>query len=309
MHMMTTKLHETLMRALVAEGHGGRATLLAETLAHALAVRMTAAAERGSSLELIEWLERTSELYGAHAGILRMITSSCGIAREVFRRSRPAARLENLILVEEAIGAILRRRAAVGTDAEAYRLDEIESVLDAFIAKLDDKDPLSAEHSRAVSLWCRRIARNLGLDGDECTHAARSGLLHDVGKVSTPEEILLAPRALDAKEWDIMREHPAAGAAMVEVIPALRPFAPAVRSHHERLDGKGYPEGLFAHELPLTVRIVSVADSFNAMIARRPYRLPMSPVRALEELCRHRGTQFDPDVVSSMITVVEKSAA
>jgi HD-GYP domain-containing protein (c-di-GMP phosphodiesterase class II) len=101
-----------------------------------------------------------------------------------------------------------------------------------------------------------------------------------------------------------MRAHAAAGEAIVRRVPELRPFMPAVRSHHERLDGRGYPDGLRAGQIPLMARIVAVADCFNAMIGRRPYRLPMSPARAMEELVRSRGTQLDPEIVDAMVDVV-----
>jgi HD-GYP domain-containing protein (c-di-GMP phosphodiesterase class II) len=101
-----------------------------------------------------------------------------------------------------------------------------------------------------------------------------------------------------------MREHAAAGAAIVEGVPLLSDLTPAVRAHHERVDGRGYPDGLEESRIPLAVRIVSVADSFNAMIGNRPYRPPLAPTIALEQLRLHSGTQFDPNVVHAMIEVV-----
>ncbi len=102
-----------------------------------------------------------------------------------------------------------------------------------------------------------------------------------------------------------MRDHASAGAAMVREVERLWPFIPMVRSHHERLDGKGYPDRLSAEDISLDVRIVTVADCFNAMIGRRLYRAPLSPAVALDQLMKHRGTQFDPLVVDAMIDVVE----
>ncbi|HYZ17249.1 MAG TPA: HD domain-containing phosphohydrolase, partial [Candidatus Acidoferrum sp.] len=135
--------------------------------------------------------------------------------------------------------------------------------------------------------------------------AARCGLLHDIGKARVPLEILTAPRRLDDREWPVMRAHASAGEAMIRHDPRLRVFAPAVRSHHERLDGRGYPDGLRASAIPQIARVVAVADCFNAMIGRRPYRVPMAPSRAMDELDAHRSTQFDPDVVDAMISLVE----
>jgi HD-GYP domain-containing protein (c-di-GMP phosphodiesterase class II) len=132
----------------------------------------------------------------------------------------------------------------------------------------------------------------------------RCGLIHDVGKTRTPTEILQAPRRLNSDEWAIMRDHAAEGARMIARQPLLSRFGPIVRGHHERLDGQGYPDGLRLGAIPMAARIVSVADCFNAMIGRRPYRLPMAPTEALNELECHRGTQFDPDVVEAMVRIV-----
>jgi putative nucleotidyltransferase with HDIG domain len=182
--------------------------------------------------------------------------------------------------------------------------DEIDALIETLVAKLDVSSPFTAEHSRAVSAWASRIARNMSLSEDECTMARRGGLIHDIGKAATPSDILDAPRALTETEWVIMRNHTTSGAAMLEARETLADLIPAVRNHHERLDGKGYPDGLGAADLSIVVRIISVADCFNAMVGRRPYRAPMPPTRALEELLKHRGTQFDPDVVEAMIKIV-----
>ncbi len=183
-------------------------------------------------------------------------------------------------------------------------LDEIDARIDALIVRLEARDPMTSEHSRAVAAWCGRLGRRLGLDAAGATFLRRCGLLHDIGKALTPLAVLNAPRCLDEREWAIMRAHAAAGEAIVRKVPALRAFAPAVRSHHERLDGRGYPDRLTASAIPFMARVVAVADSFNAMIGRRPYRLPMSPSKALDELLAHRGSQFDPDIVDAMVLLI-----
>ena len=183
--------------------------------------------------------------------------------------------------------------------------DEVDAAIENLVARLDVSSPLTAEHSRAVSAWSARLARRMSLSDEDCNKARRGGLIHDVGKATTPADILDAPRSLTPEEWTIMRSHTTAGAALVESRELLTDLLPAVRSHHERLDGKGYPDGLNAAQISLSVRIVTVADCFNAMVGRRPYRAPMPPTRALEELFRHRGTQFDPDVVDAMIGIVD----
>lgn len=189
--------------------------------------------------------------------------------------------------------------AAVTTGA----LEETDVVLSSVVGELRSLDPATAEHSQAVSAWCARIAARMGLSTIDTMKVTRGGLIHDFGKTSTPKDILTAPRCLSDEEWDVMRSHVLSGERLVCDTPLLRQFCSIVRSHHERYDGLGYPDGLDSHRIPITVRIVSVADAFNAMIATRPYRPAMSPAQALEELKRCKGAQFDPNVVNAMLDV------
>ena len=133
-------------------------------------------------------------------------------------------------------------------------------------------------------------------------------MIHDIGKVTTPAAILGAPRRLTDGEMQIMRQHAEAGAVIVAEVPLIANLIPAVRNHHERFDGSGYPDRLKWEAIPRVARIVAVADSFNAMIGRRPYRPPLAPSAALERLVEGRGDQFDPDIVDAMIDVVTNKA-
>ena len=196
--------------------------------------------------------------------------------------------------------AAYRQPPAAKVDA----IDDIDASIDILFKQLEASSPLMAEHSRAVAAWCARLARTIGLSESEIAFMTRCGLIHDIGKIWTPPEILNAPRGLTPDEWVVMRAHTTEGSLVVECAPLLGPFAPIVRGHHERLDGKGYPDGLPAEAIPLAARIVAVADCFNAMIGRRMYRPAMRPTEALSELARHRGTQFDPEVVDAMTQIV-----
>ncbi|MBV8355032.1 MAG: HD domain-containing protein [Candidatus Eremiobacteraeota bacterium] len=195
-----------------------------------------------------------------------------------------------------------QRRRAQRRRAEA--VDETDRLIDSFLGRLDAHDPMTAEHSRAVSAWCARVARRLRLDNAAIARVARGGMIHDVGKMTTPKQVLLAPRRLDAAEREVIETHVLEGDRMLASMRPLADLRAMVRSHHERIDGKGYPDGLRASQIDMGVRIVSVADSFNAMIGRRPYRLPAPPSRALDELAAASGTQFDPEIVEAMIDVV-----
>jgi putative nucleotidyltransferase with HDIG domain len=220
-------------------------------------------------------------------------------------------RLENAAAVSRAARDLERslvRRLQRRDDGGTHRatIDEIDAAIDVIVVRMDAGDPLTAEHSRAVSAWSERIARHLGLDDAEVAQARRAGLIHDIGKVATPREILHAPRSLTDAEMAVMRDHVNAGARLVAGDARLRTFVSTIRGHHERIDGRGYPDGVRGEAITLCTRIVSVADSFNAMIGRRPYRAPWAPTDALEELHRNRSTQFDPDVVDALTAVLDR---
>ena len=183
-------------------------------------------------------------------------------------------------------------------------VEETDVVLASVVGELRSLDPATAEHSQAVSAWCGRIAERLGLTKSDTLKVTRGGLVYDFGKTTMPRDILDAPRSLSDEEWDLVRNHVLAGERMIRESPLLRQFCSIVRSHHERFDGLGYPDGLDSHRIPITVRIVAVADAFTAMIAARAYRPALSPAHALEELRRCKGAQFDPEVVNAMIDVV-----
>jgi putative nucleotidyltransferase with HDIG domain len=298
--------HARAVSERVQRSAAGPQTLVSRAVADAFVVRAARMRTDGERGELLAWLEQICASYGDVAALRALLEALpetlAAAAHEVTGRALPAAPLDALasdvrLVVERSWRPLVRH--------EREHLDEVDARIDALVTRLQARDPLSSEHSRAVAAWCSRIARRLGLDAHEVTFATRCGLLHDVGKTLTPLEVLNAPRRLTDDEWKIMRAHAAAGERLVRGVPELRTFAPAVRSHHERLDGRGYPDGLPASAIPLTARIVAVADCFNAMIGRRPYRLPMQPTAALEELDRNRGTQFDPEIVDAMVAVAE----
>jgi putative nucleotidyltransferase with HDIG domain len=261
---------------------------------HELPARFDAAAESGDAGALRAWLDALP------GSVVRHLSIGAAFKRWAERRLLLDPRRE------AAIRDLRREIEAYVPSAPVFirLVDTIDTSIDTLIELLDVTSPLTGEHSRAVSAWCSRIGRMLDLPEDEVEFVRRCGLVHDIGKIRTPAEILNAPRGLTTAEWPIMRNHAADGARIVANIGDLQPFIPTVRGHHERLNGKGYPDGLRSTAIPLAARIVSVADSFNAMIARRPYRLPLAPDEALDELERNRQTQFDPEIVDAMIRVV-----
>ncbi|MCA1569243.1 MAG: HD-GYP domain-containing protein [Chloroflexi bacterium] len=151
------------------------------------------------------------------------------------------------------------------------------------------------------------IGIEMGLPVEEIERIRIAALLHDLGKIAIPEEILDKPTALTAAEWQAIGEHPRIGQVILEQASNLREAIPVVLHHHERFNGGGYPHGLKGTEIPLGARIVSVADAYHAMVHDRPYSVVRTHDDALAELQRHAGTQFDPDVVN-VFCAIYKSA-
>ena len=168
---------------------------------------------------------------------------------------------------------------------------------------LEAKDPYTRGHSERVGAWSRRIALGLGLTSTEVETIAQAGLLHDIGKIGVPEDILRKRGALDAAEWSVMRRHPLIGAQIVSPFECLAGAAVVIRHHHERRDGSGYPDGLIGEAIPLGARIVAVADVFDALTSERPYRSALCRDEALEQLVTEAGTLLDADVVTMAVGI------
>ena len=183
--------------------------------------------------------------------------------------------------------------------AQAGREGYLGSVI-ALAAAVDARDAWTHAHSETVARYAAAIASHLGLDGDQVEEVRIAGLLHDVGKVGVPDSVLHKPGPLDDAEWDEMRRHPAIGARIL-THPALADVREWVLRHHERPDGRGYPDGLEGVDIPLGARILAVADAYEAMTADRPYRDRLSSKAARAELTRGRGTQFDAEVVDAFL--------
>ena len=169
---------------------------------------------------------------------------------------------------------------------------------------IDAKDPYTKGHSTSVSRYSEALARAINLPEDEVQRIKLGALLHDVGKIGIPENVLKKPTHLSDDEWQIMKQHPTIGAEKV-LAPneALRDLIPMVKYHHEHIDGSGYPEKLKGDEIPLSARIVSVADAYHALISDRPYRKGLGVEKACEILKSGAGTQWDTDLVRHFISI------
>jgi diguanylate cyclase (GGDEF)-like protein len=175
---------------------------------------------------------------------------------------------------------------------------------DVLLRALHERYPELHDHLEAVGNLAERVGRRMELTAEEVAWTRRAGELHDVGKVAIPDAILRKPGRLDEDEWLFMQRHTVVGERILEVAPSLSSVARLVRSHHERVDGGGYPDGLLGEQIPLGARIVAVCDAYHAMTAGRVYKAAISHAEAVAELRRNAGKQFDSSVVEAFCDIV-----
>ena len=201
--------------------------------------------------------------------------------------------------------SLLTSLASAEAEAEATYLGAVRALATA----LDARDPYTAGHSERVSIFAVAMGEELKLDWDAMETLRLGALLHDIGKIGVPDEVLRKSGALTAAEFETIKTHPTAGARILRSIPFLAPHIPIVELHHERPDGLGYPYGLKGDDIPMAARIVHVADAFDAMTSARAYRLGRIPVEAIAELRRCVGTDFDGPSVEALIAALPRLVA
>jgi putative nucleotidyltransferase with HDIG domain len=215
---------------------------------------------------------------------------------------------------EQTVMELKQKNAALETANEnimemTRQLTETyDGTLEALVLALDARDHETKGHSFRVAQYVMAVARklNVGENTQEWIDMQRGALLHDVGKIGVPDFILHKPGPLTPEEWNDMKRHPHIGHEMLRDISFLAGAAEIVHCHHERFDGKGYPRGITGDEVPLGARVFAVADAFDAMTSDRPYRKALPPEMAREEIVRHSGTQFDPEVVQAFLLVYDQ---
>ncbi len=163
----------------------------------------------------------------------------------------------------------------------------------------------SGHHSVRVAFWAESIARTLKIADAEVQLLYWAALLHDIGKIALPREMLKKKGPLSQAEWTYMELHPTIGANLVSATKSMSSLAPIVHAHQEKFNGRGYPYGLEGDDIPMGARILAVVDAYDAMTDDRPYREPMSHEQAVAELQRNRGQHFDPEVVDIFYSVLE----
>jgi putative nucleotidyltransferase with HDIG domain len=243
------------------------------------------------------WLARTlTDPIDRLAGEIGMMTAS----RDLRRPLHPTGSSRELDALAEAFNDLMHGLTAAEADTRAAYLGAIR----ALAATLDARDPYTAGHSERVSALSVLMGRQIQSSEADLDVLRLGALLHDIGKIGLSDEILRKPSALTVEEYEQIKRHPAVGARILRQVPFLAPHIPIVELHHERPDGRGYPFGLRGDEIPLPARIVHVADAFDAMTSARAYRPAWGPAKAIAELQRYAGTQFDPVSVEALLTAL-----
>lgn len=221
-------------------------------------------------------------------------------------------------LINYAEDALRKAKLTRGNQIRVYssiveelreNLSDSESMIDTLqtlLMVVNARDRYTYGHSERVAKYAVAIGKEMGLAEEELQRLKYAAFLHDVGKIEIGREVLNKRENLTAQEWDLLQQHPMFGLSIIEPIRGLEGLLPIIRSHHERFDGLGYPDGLGGSEIPLLARILAVADSFDAMRSNRPYRAALSKEVAVTELIKGKGTQFDPEVVDTFLKIVDR---
>jgi diguanylate cyclase (GGDEF)-like protein len=223
-------------------------------------------------------------------------------------RAMDAARRLGCNQVREAHEATTLAMSTASVAAEAVEREEMLAVVDALLALLEVRDPALSLHSRRVAALSLKLALLLGLGGNETYLVALAGLLHDTGKAALPDHVLWQRDWPDDTALNDMLRHPLMGARILAPIPTLQAVTSIVRTHHEHLDGSGYPDGLHAEEISLEARIVSVADAYDALTSCSPFHPAHSPGEALRELQKEADLRFDRRVVEALFCLLATGA-
>ena len=204
----------------------------------------------------------------------------------------------------EILSALANQVAVAIENANLYQelKDAFYGTAQALAETIEKRDPYTGGHTKRVMNYSLAIGRMLGLNRAELENLKLSAILHDIGKIGVRDSVLLKESRLDPAELEAMNMHPKYGSDILSHVKQLKDVIPGMRGHHEKYDGTGYPDGLKGSEIPLTARIIAVADTFDAMTTDRPYRKALSAESAFEELRKYAGRQFDPAAVEAFFT-------
>ena len=202
-------------------------------------------------------------------------------------------------------GLLLRARVLLRERLLNKRLDATKSVLLAFARTVEARDRYTIHHAERVGLYSREIGVAAGMAAAELDVLYTGGVLHDLGKIGTPDAILQKPGPLTDEEFEVMRRHPVEGERICLPLRSTTQFLPIIRHHHERMDGRGYPDHLVAGEIPLGARIAAIADAWDAMVSDRPYRAGLGRDEAIRRMRAGTGTQWDAGFVHHLLELLD----
>ncbi|HWP96604.1 MAG TPA: diguanylate cyclase [Syntrophomonadaceae bacterium] len=242
------------------------------------------------------------------------LTISCGIA-ECPLQARNARDL-----FKYADQALYRAKSLNKNKVEMYysvfdsleMKDDEKNLLNSIrtlVSVINAKDRYTYGHSERVTNHSLSLAKILDLPEDQMRLLGYAAFLHDIGKIEIDRDVLNKAGSLTLEEWDVLKQHSRWGSEIVKAVPQLYPIVPIILHHHENFDGSGYPAGLQGKEIPILARIIRVTDSYDSMISHRPYKQNLSILAAIEELKANAGTQFDPELVSHFLNIIEEEAA
>jgi len=274
----------------------GVSTLIVRTLVDAL---VSAIAE-SSPDSVVHWSRMVRHAHSARV-VAAAIETACDVVEELAHAEH--GDLATMVVFLEVVKVRTTHREREHAPVPGEGADPALAAIEGLLAMLSVRDEATCIHSRATGEWGRRIATRMGIEPSVAERIVKAGILHDIGKIRVPDEILFKPSTLTTLEWEIMKRHAEAGAEILSEIPTLAVYAPIVATHHERFDGRGYPHGLRGDDISLESRVVSVADSFHAMTTDRPYRRALTYGEAIAALVDGRGRQWDKEVADVMIAL------
>jgi putative nucleotidyltransferase with HDIG domain len=254
---------------------------------------------------------QNKQFYGQENQPNKNVTMSVGVS------SYPTKSKSKHQLINTADDALYRAKFFNRNRVEVYYsvLEEIAkdtnvehdtiTSIKAFIGMINKKDKYMYGHTERVVIYSNSFSNYVNLNEHDKKTLRFGAYLHDIGKIDAPEEVLNKRERLTDKEFDILKQHPTMGVEVIQHIDSFKELIPLILHHHERYDGRGYPTGLKGDEIPYLARILTIADSFDAMTSNRPYNNRKNYDEAIEELRRCSGTQFDPELVESFIEMIE----
>ena len=201
---------------------------------------------------------------------------------------------------------LARVRSLLNLRKTYLELETRDSLIKALSQAIEAKDPYTRGHSERVAEYSRKLGIKMGLDKEKVEALYWAGILHDIGKIAVPTNILIKPEKLTDEEYEKIKIHPEFSYKICKELKTLKQVLPAIRHHHERYDGNGYPDGLKENKIPLEARIMAVCDSFDAMTSDRAYRKALSKEEAIKILRNGKGKQWDPEIVDKFISLINE---